>query len=318
MLYRYCCQLNKKLKSFTMSKKKLVHFTCSDQKKRANAAVLISAYAVNISSFTYQAILPSCLSICPILNLQYNLYPALQYGFLDFESFCVEEYEHYERVENGDMNWIIPGKVLAFSSPHPRSKIENGYPLHAPEAYFAYFCQNNIRAVVRLNRKLYDSRRFENAGFDHHDLFFLDGTLPSDLIMRRFLHVCESTEGAVAVHCKAGLGRTGTLIGCYLMKHFRFTAAEAIAWIRICRPGSIIGQQQNFLEELNLSKDSHCPILPPPRSTVASLSVSSPSSSSKKLVRRSSSSVTHIKSSPFWKHFHRLTSTEMKSINTMS
>lgn len=38
----------------------------------------------------------------------------------------MEEYEHYERVENGDMNWIIPGKMLAFSGPHPRSKIENG------------------------------------------------------------------------------------------------------------------------------------------------------------------------------------------------
>ena len=33
------------------------------------------------------------------------------------------------------------------------------------------------------------------------------------------------------------------------MKHYRFTAPEAIAWIRICRPGSIIGQQQNWLEE---------------------------------------------------------------------
>ncbi|AWP04637.1 putative dual specificity protein phosphatase CDC14A-like [Scophthalmus maximus] len=268
MLYRYCCQLNKKLKSFTMSKKKLVHFTCSDQKKRANAAVLISAYAViylkrspeeayrTLLSGNNTGYLPfrdaavgECSFNLSVFDCLQAIRKASQYGFLDFESFCVEEYEHYERVENGDMNWIIPGKVLAFSSPHPRSKIENGYPLHAPEAYFAYFCQNNIRAVVRLNRKLYDSRRFENAGFDHHDLFFLDGTLPSDLIMRRFLHVCESTEGAVAVHCKAGLGRTGTLIGCYLMKHFRFTAAEAIAWIRICRPGSIIGQQQNFLEE---------------------------------------------------------------------
>lgn len=48
----------------------------------------------------------------------------------------------------------------------------------------------------------------------------------------------------------AGLGRTGTLIGCYLMKHYKFTAAETIAWLRICRPGSIIGPQQNYLEEL--------------------------------------------------------------------
>lgn len=47
----------------------------------------------------------------------------------------------------------------------------------------------------------------------------------------------------------AGLGRTGTLIACYMMKHFKFTAAECIAWCRICRPGSIIGPQQNFLEE---------------------------------------------------------------------
>jgi len=45
----------------------------------------------------------------------------------------------------------------------------------------------------------------------------------------------------------AGLGRTGTLIACYMMKHYRFSAAEAIAWIRICRPGSIIGPQQEFL-----------------------------------------------------------------------
>ena len=52
-----------------------------------------------------------------------------------------------------------------------------------------------------------------------------------------------------SVHCKAGLGRTGSLIGCYMMKHWRWTAMETIAWLRICRPGSIIGHQQEWLEE---------------------------------------------------------------------
>ncbi|XP_030775727.1 dual specificity protein phosphatase CDC14B-like isoform X1 [Rhinopithecus roxellana] len=31
------------------------------------------------------------------------------------------------------------------------------------------------------------------------------------------------------------------------MKHYRMTAAETIAWVRICRPGSVIGPQQQFL-----------------------------------------------------------------------
>ena len=52
------------------------------------------------------------------------------------------------------------------------------------------------------------------------------------------------------MHCKAGLGRTGTLIACFLMKHYRFTAMEAIAYIRICRPGSIIGPQQLYLKNV--------------------------------------------------------------------
>lgn len=56
-------------------------------------------------------------------------------------------------------------------------------------------------------------------------------------------------EGAAAVHCKAGLGRTGSLVACYMMKHYKFTAAEAIAWLRICRPGSVLGPQQHWLEE---------------------------------------------------------------------
>lgn len=76
------------------------------------------------------------------------------------------------------------------------------YPLHTPEAYFSYFCQHNVTDVVRLNKKIYEGQRFTDAEFEHHDLFFVDGTTPSDLLIRRFLHIWESAK-AVAVHCKA-------------------------------------------------------------------------------------------------------------------
>ncbi|CAG5862680.1 unnamed protein product [Menidia menidia] len=268
MLYRYCCKLNKKLKSFTLTRKRIVHYTSFDQRKRSNAAVLIGGYAVIYLKKTpeeaYRALISgsnasylpfrdaafgNCTFNLSVLDCLQGIRKALQHGFFNFEAFDVDEYEHYERVENGDLNWIVPGKFLAFSGPHPKTKIENGYPLHAPEAYFPYFRKHNVTTIIRLNKKIYDAKRFTDAGFDHYDLFFVDGSTPNDIIVRRFLHICESTDGAVAVHCKAGLGRTGTLIGCYLMKHYRFTAGEAIAWIRICRPGSVIGPQQNFLEE---------------------------------------------------------------------
>jgi cell division cycle 14 len=57
-------------------------------------------------------------------------------------------------------------------------------------------------------------------------------------------------EELVAIHCHAGLGRTGILICIWLIIKLNFTPNEAIAYIRIMRPGSIMGSQGFFLESI--------------------------------------------------------------------
>ncbi|RUS88627.1 hypothetical protein EGW08_003586, partial [Elysia chlorotica] len=50
--------------------------------------------------------------------------------------------------------------------------------------------------------------------------------------------------GKVAVHCHAGLGRTGLIIACYLIYNNRISARKAIQYVRSRRPGSIQTKQQ--------------------------------------------------------------------------
>eukprot|EP01015_Nassula_variabilis_P018275 TRINITY_DN2971_c0_g2_i3.p1 TRINITY_DN2971_c0_g2~~TRINITY_DN2971_c0_g2_i3.p1 ORF type:complete len:162 (+),score=53.92 TRINITY_DN2971_c0_g2_i3:62-547(+) len=76
-----------------------------------------------------------------------------------------------------------------------------------------------------------------------------DGSCPPDELILKFLELTEKEKGAVAVHCKAGLGRTGTMICAYAMKHYHFPAAAWVGWNRIARPGSILGPQQQFINE---------------------------------------------------------------------
>lgn len=89
------------------------------------------------------------------------------------------------------------------------------------------------------------------AGIKHLDLYFLDGSTPPDDIVEKFLEAAEKERGAIAIHCKAGLGRTGSLIALYCMKHLGFPPAAFIGWIRIARPGSILGPQQQYLNQMD-------------------------------------------------------------------
>jgi len=152
-------------------------------------------------------------------------------------------------VENGDFNWIVPGKLLAVCSPTSVATNDGDTVTHPPSYYTKYFKENGIDTIVRLCKVEYDATDFVKAGINHFDMYFIDGTTPSIEIVHRFLKVAEEAKG-VAVHCKQGLGRTGTLLACYLMKHHGFAADESIAFLRIQRPGSVVGPQQAFLHDV--------------------------------------------------------------------
>lgn len=81
------------------------------------------------------------------------------------------------------MNWIIPGKFLAFSSPSAAKYDNDGFRTFTPEDYCPLFKKWKIGTVIRLNKATYDKEKFLNYNIKHIDMFFEDGSTPPEVLI---------------------------------------------------------------------------------------------------------------------------------------
>lgn len=284
LMTEYINELNEMVRKHKLAKgndpqkRKIMHHCSSQGKFAANSAVLIGAYMILELNSTAEAafakfkkfnskFLPfndsgvkatwfdlrveDCLKAVEAAKLK---------AWYDHRSFDIQEYRKMDQLEEGDINWVVPKSLIAMSSPALHNA--EGLP---PSFFVPYFRAHNVTSVVRFNEKLYNDMDFEKHGIRIYPMEFVDGTCPSESTVVKFITICEheidQRRGVVAVHCRAGLGRTGTLIACYLMYKHGLAAKTAMGWVRLCRPGSIIGPQQQFLVDiqpklLNLMKAS--------------------------------------------------------------
>lgn len=245
--------------------KAVVFYSSMDNSQRTNAACILCCYMVLVQNWSpHQVLQPICQIDPPFMGFRdagyshadfeitiqdvvYGVWRAKESKLLDIKNFNLEEYENYELVEEGDLN-VLANDFIPFASP---KQARPGAPLNSPfKKVLSFFQSSSVQLVVRLNSHLYDKNEFTKRGMKHVDMIFEDGTCPTMEFVQKFIGAAKTTisrGGKVAVHCKAGLGRTGCLIGAYLIYTYGFTANECIAFMRMVRPGMVVGPQQHWI-----------------------------------------------------------------------
>jgi hypothetical protein len=154
-----------------------------------------------------------------------------------------------------DIWWAIPGVLAGMSMPfiHPLRYETPGAALDAFPDELPALWEADIRAMVCLLNMPSAVDVYASAGVAFHLLPLADGTAPTFEQFQHFLAFVASQHAlghAVAVHCEAGIGRTGTLLAGFLIVSGS-NLETAVTHVRSLRPGAIeTNQQLQFLRSV--------------------------------------------------------------------
>ena len=136
------------------------------------------------------------------------------------------QFWNYARLKR--VTWLMEDSLAACR--YPRS-----------EAALRELADRGVTLLVNLHERPHPSELLARYGLTEVHLPVPDFTPPSPEQLERGVAAIEqavASERKVAVHCGGGLGRTGTLLACYLVKG-GLNPSEAIARVRAVRPGSV-------------------------------------------------------------------------------
>lgn len=125
--------------------------------------------------------------------------------------------------------WVAPG-VLGCA--YPRT-----------ERALAALSASGVRLLVNLHKRPHEEARLARHGLREVHLPVKDFAAPSPEQVESAVGEIRGALAAgeaVAVHCGGGLGRTGTVLACYLLASSEdLGAEEAVRRVRALRPGSV-------------------------------------------------------------------------------